>query len=300
MVTLDSLMKITGFASSHIISPNFSQVSLATAFSPRFVAGMAEAWRFSRRFNSQFSIIYSGERTVEKETVLSRALEHLDIPADTVMEWRSGDPVDAIIEGAEAIGTDLLVAGALIREFEVSGRIFLGGVARGLLKRGSCSLLLITRPSEKPRKYKRIVMVTDFSEGARNALRAALRVAEQDEAEHIHVIAIRSALAEARRDLEPGGKNRPTGEALLDEFATIASESSVKVEPRIIESATGVAAADFIKSVEANLLVIPTAHYPDGTLLPPRMDWVTQVIPCDLWVVKKARSPATQQKIERT
>ncbi len=261
--------------------------------------GLAEAWRFSRRFDSKFSIISGGERTEEKESILAQALEHLGIPADTAMEWRSGDPVDAIIDGAEALGTDLLVAGALIREYEVSGGLFLGGVAKGLLKRGSCSLLLITRPSMEPRQYKQIVMVTDFSEGARNAFRAALRIAEQDEAEHLHVVAIRSQLSEALKDMEPGGKNRPTGEAMLEEFATIASETSVNVDPRIIESATGVAAADFIKSVEANLLVIPTAHYPDGTLLPPRMDWVTQVIPCDLWVVKKAKTLPASKEIER-
>lgn len=280
-----------------MIPPNFSHVTLATAFSARFLAGLSEAWRFSQRFDAQFSIVSSGKPTEEKETILSKGLESLGIPADTRMEWRSGEPVDAIIEGTEAIGTDLLVAGALIREYEVSGRIFLGGVAKGLLKRGSCSILLVTKPSLEPRQYKRIVMVTDFSEGARNAFRAALRIAEQDEAEHLHVVAIRSQLTEARKDMEPGGKNRPTGEALLEEFANIASESPVNVEPRVIESATGVAAADFIKSVDANLLVIPTAHYPDGTLLPPRMDWVTQVIPCDLWVVKKEQ---TRSKLEKS
>ena len=281
-----------------MISPNFSHVTLATAFSPRFLAGLAEAWRFSRRFDAKFSIISNGEPTEEKETMLSQGLEHLGIPADTPMEWRSGDPVDAIIEGTGAIGTDLLVAGALIREFEVSGRLFLGGVAKGLLKRGSCSILLITKPAVEPRQYKRIVMVTDFSEGARNAFHAALRIAEQDEAEHLHVVAIRSQLTEARKDMEPGGKDRPSGEAMLEEFANIASDSIVNVDPRVIESATGVAAADFIKSVEANLLVIPTTHDPDGTLLPPQMDWVTQAIPCDLWVVKKEKTPPYSEEIQ--
>lgn len=281
---------MTGSASSDMVSPNYSHVTLATAFSPRFLAGLAEAWRFSRRYDAKFSIISNGEPTEEKETMLSQGLEQLGIPADTPLEWRTGDPVTSIIEGAEAVGTDLLVAGALIREYEVSGRVFLGGVARGLLKRGSCSLLLITKPTVEPRQYKRIVMVTDFSEGARNAFRAALRIAGQDETEILHVIAIRSLLAEARKDMEPGGKDRPTGEVMLEEFLNIASESTVKVEPRIIESATGVAAVDFIEAVGANLLVVPTAHYSDGTLLPPQMDWVTQVVPCDLWVVKKERT----------
>ena len=98
-------------------------------------------------------------------------------------------------------------------------------------------------------------MVTDFSEGVRTAFRAALALAEQDKAECLHVIAIRSLLTEARLAIESGsaGKNRET---LLDEFAAIAADSPVVVEPRVIDSTTGVGAADFVKTIAADLLVM--------------------------------------------
>jgi nucleotide-binding universal stress UspA family protein len=266
---------------------NISRVALATAFSPRFLPGLAEGRRFAARLEAAFSIIHTGERTVEKETILAEAMEHLGIPPETQVLWRSGEPVEAIIHAAEEAGIHLLIAGALIREREVSGRIFVGSVARGLLQRGSCSLLLITKPQIELRRYRRIAMVTDFSEGARNAFRAALALAEQDEAECLHVIAIRSPFAAARLRIEQGEAATDNRETLLEEFAGIAAGSPVMVERRVIESNTGIGAADFITSIEADLLVVPTAASQGPTLLPPQMDWVSQVIPCDLWVVKK-------------
>jgi hypothetical protein len=69
-------------------SPDFSHVTLASAFSPRLLAGLAEAWRFSRRFDAQFSVVYCGEHTVEKELMLTQALEEIGIPGNITMEWR--------------------------------------------------------------------------------------------------------------------------------------------------------------------------------------------------------------------
>src|SRR5450432_3062524 len=65
--------------------PNFSRVALATAFSPRFLPGLAEAWHFAARFQAAFSIIHVGLRNIEKETILAEAMEHLAIPLETPM-----------------------------------------------------------------------------------------------------------------------------------------------------------------------------------------------------------------------
>ena len=270
--------------------PTLSRFALATAFSPRFLPGLAEAWRFAARFQAAFSIIHVGERTVEKETILAEAMKHLSIPLETPMIWRTGNPVDELVQATGEESVDLLVAGALIREREVSGRHFLGTVARGLLQRSPCSLLLLTKPQVESRLYRRIAMVTDFTEGARNALRAALALAERDHCECLHVIAIRSPFDRARSESAGQGGATADRETLLDEFAEIAADSPVPIQPRVINSATGVSAANFITTVEADLLVVPTGASHGPTLLPPQMDWVSQVISCDLWVVKKASS----------
>ena len=96
-------------------------------------------------------------------------------------------------------------------------------------------------------------MVTDFTEGARNAFRAALALAERDQAECLHVIAIRSPFDRARGASAGKGGAMADRETLLDEFAEIAADSPVPIKPRVINSATGVSAANFISSVEADL-----------------------------------------------
>ena len=92
--------------------PILSRFALATAFSPRFLSGLAEAWRFAARFQASFSIIHVGDRTVEKEMILAETMQHLSIPLETSMIWRTGDPVDELVQATREENIDLLVAGA--------------------------------------------------------------------------------------------------------------------------------------------------------------------------------------------
>jgi hypothetical protein len=59
------------------------------------------------------------------------------------------------------------------------------------------------------------------------------------------------------------------------------------MEARCIRGNTGFAAADFVKSVEADLLVVPDEREATGEqLLPANIAWITDVIPCNLWVIR--------------
>jgi len=60
----------------------------------------------------------------------------------------------------------------------------------------------------------------------------------------------------------------------------------VPIEARCIRGNTGYAVLDFVQSVEAVLLVVPVE--PEATTggLPAHVAWVTDVIPCNLWVIR--------------
>jgi hypothetical protein len=46
-------------------------------------------------------------------------------------------------------------------------------------------------------------------------------------------------------------------------------------------------ASDFVQSVEADLLVVPLQKKGDaGQALPRKIAWITDVIPCNLWVIR--------------
>jgi len=271
--------------------PRYEHIAVASALSPRFRAVLAEGWRFANRFGARFSIIHAAGYTPEREEQFREANEALGIPLNTPIIWKEGpDPAASIVEAAREHGVDLLVAGALERDARMH---FLGGVARELMRRLHCSLLLFTHPEVEHHHFRRLVAITDYTEEARNAFRSALKLAEMEEAEILHVLSVFSPFAKARAILKDDGqpgRHEEEEEALLDEFVSTGAESPVTIDPRVIHSTTGMGASDFTKNVDADLLVVPaSAHPEEGTLVPVYLDWVFKVIPCNLWVVKSTQ-----------
>ena len=59
------------------------------------------------------------------------------------------------------------------------------------------------------------------------------------------------------------------------------------IDARCIRGNTGFAASDFVKSVEADLLVIPVhKSETSGERLPNHLAWIADVIPCNLWLIR--------------
>lgn len=264
-----------------------SHLAAACALSPRLHSVLAEAQRFTGLFDARLSILHAGEHTAAHEELFRAAFDAAGVPADTPIHWAGGPPAPALIGLAENAHVDLLVAGALERD---AAPHFLSGVARALLRDAPCSLILFTQPREKPSPFRKIVVVTDFTDTAREALRLALHVAEREQVEALHVLSVHTPFTAARAELggEAGpARNAHDEEAMLDDFVAFAADSPVPIDSRVIHSTTGMGASDFTKTIEADLLVVPATTAPDGhTALPPYMDWVMQVIPCTLWIVK--------------
>ncbi|MBK9031111.1 MAG: universal stress protein [Myxococcales bacterium] len=84
-------------------------------------------------------------------------------------------PDDALVEAATELGADLILTGA--RERGAAARWLLGSVAAKVVRAAPCSVLC-ARPGDPDRGFSRIVVGTDFSEGADAALARAVDVAE--------------------------------------------------------------------------------------------------------------------------
>jgi len=270
--------------------PDPTKIAAACALSPRLHGVLVEARRFAGLFDVGFSILHAGERLAAHEDRFRAALATCGLPPETPLLWRAGKPAEALVGLVAEHSFDLLVAGALERD---AAPHFLSGVARALLREAPCSLVLFTDPQETPRPFRQIVVVTDFTDAAREAFRLALHVAEREKVETLHVLSVFTPFTAARAKLgseegEGPARHQHDEEAMLDEFVSVAADSPVLVETRVIHSTTGMRAADFTKSIEADLLVVPATTNADGhAVLPAYMDWVMQVIPCALWVVKQ-------------
>ena len=272
-------------------SSPYKTIAVATTFSPRFKHVLAEAKRIRDHFAAELHLIYVGRRNEETPRKFSDVIAELELPADSPIHYEEGDPAEAILATLARENIDMLVAGAL--EKEVVLHPFLGNVARRLVREANCSVMLFTHPEKKPKPLRRIVFIADHSQQGLVALKTTLMLAEAEPCERLYVIGIITAFDEARASIADeatgGATHKPNNgeEDSLEEFVLLAGATEVPIETRFIRGATGLAASDFIRSVEADLLVVPLPKTSETVQrLPINIAWVSDVIPCNLWIVR--------------
>jgi hypothetical protein len=136
------------------------------------------------------------------------------------------------------------------------------------------------------------VFIADPSQNGVRTLETTLLLAEAESCERLYVVGIFTAFDEARASIvddSTGSTHKPKAveEDALEELVLSAGATEVPIETRSIRGATGLAASDFVRSVEADLLVVPLAKS-HGTVqqMPSNIAWVSDVIPCNLWVIR--------------
>jgi nucleotide-binding universal stress UspA family protein len=269
----------------------YKTIAVASTFSPRFKQVLAEAKRIRDRFSADLHLIFVGERDDEIARKFSDALTQLELPLDSKIHYETGNPAEAILRALTREKVDVIVAGALEKELVLHP--FLGNVARRLVREAPCSVMLFTTPAVKPKPLRRIVFVADYSDTRLEALKRILSFAAAESCERLYVIRIITTFDQARasirgnakKSVQPGGDDEE--EEALEKFVLSAGATDVPVEARCIRGNTGLAASDFVQSVKADLLVVPLKKNAGGThQLPSNIAWVTDVIPCNLWVIR--------------
>src|SRR6516165_12627349 len=272
-------------------SSPYKTIAVATTFSPRFKHVLAEAKRIRDRFGAELHLIHVGKRDQETPRKFSDILAELGLPADSPIHYEEGDPAEGILAALAREKIDMLIAGAL--EKEIVLHQFLGNVARRLVREANCSVMLFTHPQKNPKPLRRIVFVADHSQQGLAALKTTLMLAEAESCERLYVIGINTAFDEARASIASDATRTAAHEPdhaeedPLDEFVLSAGATEVPIETRVIRGATGLAASDFVRSVEADLLVVPLLkHRETVQQLPSNIAWVSDVIPGNLWIVR--------------
>ena len=268
----------------------YKTIAVASTFSPRFRQVLAEAKRIQEHFSADLHLIYVGERNEEIAKKFSDALGQLELPLNSKIHYEKGDPAEAILRALGREKIDVIVAGAL--EKEVVLHPFLGNVARRLVREAPCSVMLFTTPAANPKPLRRIVFVADYSEARLEALKRTLTLAAAESSERLYVIRIITTFDQARASIRgnAGKRAKPSAdneeEEALENFVLSAGVTDVPIETRCIRGNTGLAASDFVQSVQADLLVVPLKKNAGGTQLPGNIAWVTDVIPCNLWLIR--------------
>jgi nucleotide-binding universal stress UspA family protein len=267
-------------------SSPYKTIAVASTFSPRFVQVLSEAKRMRERFGSELSAIYVGECSEETVQKFRDIFAQLKLPDDSRVHYQRGDdPAIGILQAIESHKIDMIVAGAL--EKEVVLRPFLGNVARRLVREAKCSVMLFTTPEAEPKPLRRIVFMADYSDHGQRALQFALVLAEAEDCERLYVVRVYTTFDEARAAMQAGiARTFEEEEIALEEFILAAGQTKVPIEARCVRGNTGFAASDFVQSVGADLLVVPVHADESGERFPNHIAWVTDVIPCNLWIIR--------------
>jgi len=266
-------------------SSPYKTIAVASTFSPRFKQVLAEAKRMRERFPADLHLIYAGKRNEEATTKFLYTLEELQLPTDSTIHYEEGDPAEAILRTLAREKIDVIVAGAL--EKEVVLHPFLGNVARRLVREAPCSVMLFTKP------LRRIVFVADYSSHGLEALKKTLSLAAAESCERLYVISIITTFDQARASISSGASKAKDSsghnqeEEALEQFVLSAGATEVPIEVRCVRGNTGLVASDFVQSVNADLLVVPLQKNGEPSQpLPSNIAWITDVIPCNLWVIR--------------
>jgi len=182
-------------------------------------------------------------------------------------------------------------------ERDIEGRFFLGKVSRALVREAPCSLLLFTNPSRDPIPLRKLAVIVDFTDASRDALRATLSLATRSQAEIVHVLRVFTVFAQFLAGANQSIEGRDTNalaaeEARLDAFVEEFDIASIPIVTRCIEGNTGFAAADFVQSIGADLLVIAGEAAPGHAQFPAGMEWLENVIPANLLVIRPSPAEA--------
>ncbi len=260
----------------------YRHIAVASTFSPRFLAVLAEADRVARLLAAKLSIIHADDAEDGRAERFAGAMQALDRTAETPVLWgRAATPADAILNACRMNQVDLLLAGAMERESE--HRNFLGGVARELLQRCSCDLLLFPRPEELERATETILVQVDLKNLSVPALNRACELAARLGSKRVTFFTVITPFDEAMAS--SGSVRLPESE---EEFAELLDEVDGfdgEADTAIIRSNTGFAACDFVEHSGAKLLVVPWSSDGERRVLPSHMDWLLQVIPTNVWMM---------------
>jgi nucleotide-binding universal stress UspA family protein len=273
----------------------YRRIGVATTFSPRFLAVLAEAARISRLFDSPLHLIHAAEEEPEKLSRFKAALQVLDLPPGSPIHFEQGEPAEAILRVQSENQIELLIAGALERES--LHRNFTGDVARKLLVQAPCDLLLFVEPQERAIPPEQIfVAIPDFSPFSRETFFRSTAFAEKVGAQEVTLLHVQSTFAEAKE--KALGNDSPSVEDALNDWASERPTTGINLDSHSVRGNTGFTACASVHSSNAKLLVLPShLGHPNLPVFAPVLDWILQVIPTNLWVMRQVGEPVSVWRI---
>lgn len=280
-------------------NPIFNTIGIGVAFSPNLKANIYEASRLALFFGSRLVLIHVGEYDEEKEVQLQYILQpFIDQGLTYEMVFKTGEPVDVILNISDEKLVSLLVLGALQKEKLV--KYYLGSIARKITRKAKCSVLLLIKPSIERVPCQHIVVNGLNDPRTKQAISTAfyvshklsskkLTIVEEITAEEV-AISInddkslrKSAIVKERLTMREDSRVKQIISEIPDIYKT-----KIKINTQSIFGKRGYSIGHYAQFVRADLLVM---NAPNKTsfwdrLFPHDIEYILSELPTDVLIIQ--------------
>lgn len=242
------------------------KLGVAVAFSPRIEALLSEAFRFKKIWDAELILIHVGAHGEKETTRLNQVLEKTGLSKEknVTVFWEEGKPSQQIIARCKKENVDLLIAGALKKENLV--KYYLGTVARKIIRKADCSVLLLTNPATQPKPFTNIVVEANDRPHVEQSLRAACQIARQEKASMLHIVremkmyGLTMTAADQYSETEYENLRHQFVQSEIDIVQKILNRiphDGIRLNIKLVAGKSGFELSQFAKKKKADLLVIP-------------------------------------------
>jgi nucleotide-binding universal stress UspA family protein len=283
----------------------FRKIGVAIAFSPRIRAVLAEAVRLKILWNTEFVIIHVGERSETEEKLLDDHLTAVGLTDRSSVQiiWEIGKPSERILAACNKHHVDLLIAGALKKEKLI--QYYLGTVARKILRKANCSVLMLTDPKETPKAFQHLVVNAEDSPYVEQALYAASFIGVKDHSKWLHVVReikmyglAMSASSEQRTESEYENLRHELVGGQITQVEKIFEHiphEGLKLNIKLVAGKKGFELSQFAQRKQADLLIVggsPRKFSLFDRVFPNDLEYLFADLPCNLLMVHPSKGGA--------
>ena len=243
----------------------YKKIGLALAFSPTCEAIIGTAARLQNLFDAELVLIHVGEKKHDEEEYLQKLVQTTEVNRSKLkVVWEKGSPASKILTVCKKEKVDLLIAGALKKENIV--KFYIGSIARRLIRKANCSVLMLIAPTLPARSFKKIVI--DGTEGLNNlkTIERGIQLSKLEDARQVHVfkaiklfglsMAITGEEA-SERDYEE--KRREIVSREIDEIEQLLENietGDLRINIKVAAGKAGYELHKFTKKSRADLLIV--------------------------------------------
>lgn len=274
----------------------FKKIALAVAFSPRLEALICETKRLKDIFKAELLLIHVGEKSPELENSLHQLLSKHGLNESKIKTiWQKGNPANKIIQTCTEENVDFLVAGAL--KTEGFFKYYIGSIARKIIRKAKCSVLILVDPLENPTPFQRVVINGTQQDQTPFVIEKGLDWCKLDQAKQVIIVNEIKMYGFQMATAGEGGEEEISNtrrKLVAEEVAYVENilnrldKGDLKVSIKITCGKWAVELARFATDTKADLLIVGDEGKLGffDRLFPHDLEDILSDLPCNLLIIK--------------